>query len=107
MREWHELRAEGLGPIQRVAAAFQVGPPPECLPFPSFKVKVLERANGSFLAIPNVAPLDPDGYPTREAGHGSTIEEALEDTLRRFTHLLNQLEPRTEADFAWSDPSEF
>ena len=46
-------------------------------------------------------------HPTREAGHGSTIEEALEDTLRRFTHLLNQLEPRTEADFAWSDPSEF
>ena len=51
MPDWRELRVEGLGPIERVAAVFQISPPLERLPFVSFKVKVIERVNGTFLAV--------------------------------------------------------
>ena len=105
--DWHSMRIEGVGPISRVVAVFQIGPPLERLPFPSFKVKVLERANGSFLAIPNVTILEPDGLPGWEAGLGGTVEEALEDALRRFIHNFEMRKPGSDADFAWADPGEF
>lgn len=107
MSDWRELRVEGLGPIERVVAIFQIGPPLERLPFPSFKVKVIERGNGSFLAVLNVAVNGPDGHWDGEAGLGGTAEEALEDALRRFVRLLNERQTVSESDFIWSDPSEF
>ena len=56
MPDWRDLRLDGLGPITRVVAIFQVGPPLERLPFPSFKVKVIERAgaDGRYLAVLNI-----------------------------------------------------
>ena len=107
MTDWRRMRIDGLGPIERVVAVFRVGPPLERLPFPSFKVKVVERANGSFVAIPNVAVLASDGSPDWEAGLGRTIEEALEDALKRFVRILDERRPETDVDFAWSDSSEF
>lgn len=107
MPDWRELRVEGLGPIARVVAVFQVGPPLQRLPFSSFKVKVLERANGSFLAIPNVAALGQDGHPMWEAGLGDSLEEALEDALKRFVRNVDERMATSESQFAWSDPKEF
>ena len=107
MPDWRELRVAGLGPIDRVVAIFQVGPPLKRVPFPSFKVKVVERANGSFLAVLNLRPLGPDGHPDAEAGLGDTVEEALEDALRRFARIIDERKLNSEADFAWADPEEF
>ena len=107
MPDWRELLIDGLGPVERVVALFQIGPPLERLPFPSFKVKVIEHANGSFMAVPNVAARGPDGFPDWEAGSGSTVEEALEDTLRTFVRILGERQPLSESDFIWSDPTEF
>lgn len=107
MPGWRELRVKGLGPLDRVVAVFQVGPPLERVPFPSFKVKVIDRANGSFLAVANVATLGPDGHPTGEAGLGDSVDEALEDALRRFVRILDERKPNSEADFARSAPEEF
>jgi hypothetical protein len=107
MGDWRSMRVGGLGPIDRVVGVFQVGPPLERLPFASFKIKVLERSNGSFLAVPNVAVLAENGFPTGEAGLGGTLEEALEDALKRFVRLLDERMPESEADFVWSNPAEF
>lgn len=107
MTDWRALRVEGLGPIDRIVGVFQIGPPLERLPFPSFKVKVIERSNGSFLAALNVAIIADDGYPDGEAGLGETVEEALSDALHRFVRLLEERKPQSEADFSWSDPIEF
>jgi hypothetical protein len=109
MPDWRELRVEGLGPIERLVAVFHVGPPLEWLPFPSFKVKVLERlrADDSYVAILNVAPRGPNGYRDGQAGLGSTAEEALEDALRRFAKAVKERGPVTEDDFVWADPTEF
>ena len=107
MASWRELRVPGLGPVGRVAALFQVGPPLGRLPYPSFKVKVLERADGSFVAVPNLAALGPDGQPAWLAGLGPTADAALEDALRCLARSLDGRPHLTEADFAWADPAEF
>ncbi|WP_165247291.1 hypothetical protein [Paludisphaera soli] len=107
MLDWREMRVEGLGPISKVAAIFQVGAPLERLPFSSFKIKVLERRDGSFLAVPNVSALGADGHPSWDAGLGDTIDQALGDALERFARLLEELKPSNETDFSWADPTEF
>jgi hypothetical protein len=107
MGSWRELRVEGLGPVQRVAAMFQIGPPLANLPFPSFKVKVIERANGSFLAVPNVAVRAADGAPDWIGGLGASVEEALENALQYFVRNLGGRAELSEQDFVWSDPVEF
>jgi hypothetical protein len=107
MAGWRELRVDGLGPVERVVAVFQVGPPLARLPFPSFKVKVIERANGSFLACPNVVVRRTNGEADWIGGLGASVEEALEDALRRFVRNLGDRQELSEADFAWADPLEF
>jgi hypothetical protein len=107
MPDWRSLRIDGLGPIQRLAAVFQVGPPLARLPFPSFKVKVLERADGSFVAVLNVAIRAADGSPDWEAGLGDSVEEALEEALVRFARSLGDDGILSECAFAWADAGEF
>jgi hypothetical protein len=107
MSRWQDVLVDGFGPIDRVAAVFQVGPPLVRLPFSSFKVKVIERTDGSFLATPNVAVLGADGHPSWSAGLGDSIEEALVDALRQFARDFEDRADLTEAEFAWADPTEF
>ncbi len=104
---WRQIRFEGLGPISHVAAVFQVGPPLAALPFASLKVKVVERADGSFLGVPNVAVLASDGSPDWVSGLGGTVEEALADALHSFEMSLGGRSELSEACFAWAAPEDF
>lgn len=104
---WRALQIKGLGPVSRVAAVFQIGPPLADLPFASFKAKVIERGDGSFVAVLNVARRGPDGHPDGMAGLGDSIDEALEDALRRFAEVVRIDPPLLDQDFAWADPEEF
>src|SRR4051794_21063686 len=107
MADWQHLRVEGLGPVERVAAIFQVGPPLAWLPFASFKVKVVERPDGSFLGVPNVAVRAADGSPDWVGGLGDTVEEALEDALNYLVRSLDGRRDLPEDAFAWSDLHDF
>ena len=104
---WSCLRVKGLGPVERVAGMFQIGPPLQWLPFPSFKVKVLERGDGSFLGVPNVSVKGPDGSPQWTSGLGSTVEQALEDALNYFVKSLDDRRDWPETAFTWTDSEEF
>jgi hypothetical protein len=104
MRDWRNLKVEGLSPVARQAAVFQVGPPLARLPFASFKIKIIERSDGSFLGVPNVARRSTDGSPDWIAGLGPSIEEALEDSLRRFAKSAGG---GAEEDFEWAAPEDF
>lgn len=104
---WHDLSIENVTRIDRVADEFHVWAH-VTLPFPKFKVKVLERRNGDFLGIPNVAVKNlEDGTPVWISGIGNTVEQALEDALRCFLATVEGRVNLTEEDFEWSDPSEF
>ena len=106
MADWRALRVEGLGPVSREVAVFQVGPPLARLPFASFKVKIIERDNQSFLAIPNVARRLPDGSPDWTAGLGNSIDEALEDALRYFAESIGDGSDSLE-DYEWAAVEDF
>lgn len=51
---WEDIQHPDVFRIQRIAEVFEVWPGPD-LPFAKFKVKVIERADEQFLAVPNVA----------------------------------------------------
>jgi hypothetical protein len=107
MPDWQSLGIEGLGPVSRRAAEFQVGPPLDRLPFASFRVKVIERGDGSFLGVPNVAIRGPDGSPDWTAGLGGSVEEALEDALRWFVRSLGDRAEFAVDESIWSEPEDF
>jgi hypothetical protein len=80
-------------------------------PIAKMKVKVLDRSQGDFLAVPNLAFRDPtSGAHEYISGLGDTAEEAVNDLLVRFISEFRSQKPSnelTEADFEWSAPEEF
>jgi hypothetical protein len=96
--------------IERIAEVFEVRAGGN-LPFETFKVKVVERADGSFLAVPNVAVLDAiTRTPEWVAGVGASASEAVADALKYLdTEIEEQARgrPFRVNDFAWSDPDDF
>lgn len=107
MADWRTLNIVGLGPAGRVAATFQIGPPLAWLPFASFKVKVIERADGSFLGVPNVAVRSTDGMPDWISGLGDTVDDALEDALNYLVRSLGGREDLPVDSFVWADRDDF
>ena len=91
--------------IDRVCAVFEVHH--HNVPGAKFKIKVLERSLGDFLAVPNVVAREADGTPDHVSGLGSTSREALDDLLGRLTPWLSAANPDEADRFEWSDPRDF
>jgi hypothetical protein len=108
--DWTDVNTKGVIGIDRVAEVFEIWTD-ERLPFAKFKIKVLERKNGGFLGVPNVAVRNPvTGEPEWISGLGLTISEALADTLKSFFSEIDGHASQAMFDdcaFAWSDPEEF
>lgn len=108
MADWRTLRFQGYAVIARVAEVFEVGPPlPDPLPFASFTVKVLERADGSFAAHLNVAVRGEDGHPDGYAGLGDKPDEALADALEYFWRAIQKHGASRDEDFVWANLPEW
>ena len=106
MPDWRDIRVEGLAVRERIAAVFQISDSLARLPFAQFKVKVLERPDGSFFAIPNVA-FRRAGEADWIGGFGNTIDEALKDALFAFFGTLDKRQEFSDSDFCWSDPLDY
>ena len=105
--DWKSIRVDGFGALDRVVGEFVVGPPIRDLPIASFRIRVLERANGSFLAIPNIAVRDEQGQPDWVCGLGDSLEDAVKDCLEHLAKQIIARPVQTEADLAWSEPEDF
>jgi hypothetical protein len=103
---WKTIDLHGAAKIERVVGIFEVSDT-RGLPWPRYKIKVLERSSGSFVAVANVCVKDTKGAPDGEAGLGRTEVEALQDFITRFGERLNSRRDWRDADFDWSDPREF
>jgi hypothetical protein len=77
------------------------------VPGTKFKVKVVERSDGTFAAFPNVCLRAADGTPDGVAGLGATETEALEDALKWFMAELAKRAECQPEDFEWVDPVDF
>ncbi len=106
MNDWRDTNLHGCGDIARIVDVFQLGAPSVC-PFAFFKIKVLERQNGSFLAVPNVARLGTDGSPDWTSGLGNSANDALQDAIRWFVESVKGAGDLPVSEFEWADPADF
>lgn len=106
MRDWKDIRVQGINKIEKVIAEFNVWAI-DNVPYGKFKVKILEQPNGQYVGVPNVAVKNQDGIPDGISGLGRTENEALEDTIKYFLKSLEGRTDLTEDDFEWSDPHDF
>ncbi|WP_437335246.1 hypothetical protein [Sorangium sp. So ce394] len=103
--DWRKLNLYGAGCIARICGLYEVTD--TRIPGAKFKIKVMERDSGDFMACLNVCLKAPDGSPDWMVGLGRTDLEALEDALKRFTQDLSSRERVDDDDFEWSDPIDF
>jgi hypothetical protein len=104
--DWRAIDLRGAALISRVVGLFEV-----CdmrgIPWTKYKIKVLERSFGEFLAVPNVCAKDANGAPDWIGGLGRTQSEALQDLLTQMDEVLSSRTDWQVEDFEWSDPQDF
>src|SRR5262245_3865777 len=103
---WRDVKLFGATRISRVCGIYEIIETTK-VPGTKFKVKVLERGPGDFVAIPNICLKAPDGSPDGMAGLGRSEVEALQDALKWFMGELAKRDSCTPDDFEWSDPVDF
>ena len=104
--DWRNVELSGASSLSRLSSEYEVIAP-KVPQGGRFKIKVLERQDGTFIAMPNVCLRDPDGSPDWLAGKGDTDAEALENALRWFMAELAKRDQCQPEDFEWSDPVDF
>lgn len=102
---WRNNDLLGALAIDRVCDLFEIHHPR--IPGGRFKIKVLERGSGDYLAVPNVFVKSADGTPDHISGLGRSPGEALEDLLARFLPSLKNVATDDPEIFDWSDPHDF
>ncbi|WP_444917901.1 hypothetical protein [Microbulbifer sp. JMSA003] len=107
MNDWKVTDSDRFGPISKIVAIFEVGPPLKDLEIPCLKVKILEKENGRFAGIPNMAVLGKDNFPEWTSGFGKSPEEALIDTLEEFYKIAKELNKVSEEHFVYSEIGDF
>lgn len=104
---WKDLNIKGISKIEKVVAEFYIWSF-EKIPYGKFKVKIIENKRGSFIGIPNIAMKNQiDGAPEWISGRGSTVDEALEDTLKCFMEIIAERKNLDKEDFQWSYSEDF
>lgn len=103
---WKDIKIKDIPEIEKVVAEFEIGEVKRT-PWGKFRVKVLERQDGIFIAITNLRFIDHTGGENSGYGEGKTIEEALEKAIRNLMSYLPDDRELTEADFTVADPYDF
>jgi len=103
--DWKTIELFGAGAIDRVCAIYEISD--LRVPGTKFKVKVLERSIGDFIAVPNVYLRLADGTPDYISGIAKTQIEALRDLLKRFMPSLSRVTTDDSEQFEWADPHDF
>lgn len=86
---WKDIRLKYDGKIRRLADEFEVSMP-AVLPYCKMKVRIYEESDGRFRGRTDVMIVRKDGSPESSVGYGTTIEEALEDTIRYFVQMIEE-----------------
>ena len=106
---WQNLKIENVSKIEKTVAEFtiwMVG----VLPYAKMKIKIFESQSGWLTGRTDLQIKRKfDGSPECAIGHGGTIEEALEETIKCFNQMLKEdgLEKLTEENTEYSEYSDF
>ncbi len=106
---WHNLKLENVGKIEKTVAEFIIWMI-DILPYAKMKVKIYENQSGEYTGITDLRIKRKfDGSPESVIGYGSSIEEALEDTIKYFNTMLKEdgFDRLTEDNIENSESSDF
>lgn len=105
---WKDIRVDGIAKIEKCVAEFNVWEL-NISPYAKFKIKVFEDTDSKFAGYSNLQVIDEAGNYNSAVGYGSTLEEALNDTIRCFVSMTVWKAPEKwmESDFLCSDSFDF
>ncbi|WP_157604918.1 hypothetical protein [Schlesneria paludicola] len=102
---------DGIVRITRVVALFDIWVDTDLFPFLKMKVKVVEKSEGSYLALMNVHRRDrTSGETDYLSGFADTVDAAIADLLTTFVSEVREHVPEgglIDNDFEWSDHENF
>ncbi|WP_447887326.1 hypothetical protein [Serratia fonticola] len=106
---WQNIKIENVSKIEKTVAEFTVwmiG----VLPYAKMKIKVFESDSGCYTGKTDLQIKRKfDSSPECAIGHGDTIEEALENTIKYFNGMLKTdgFDELTEDCIEYSEWSDF
>ncbi|NMO19719.1 hypothetical protein HPC49_35275 [Pyxidicoccus fallax] len=103
--DWRAISLHGATGISRVTNVYEVQD--LRVPGTRYRIKVLERVQGDFLALPNMCVKNSGGEPEWISGLGRTEVDALQDAVSRTSEMLVSAARLATDDFEWSDPRDF
>ena len=103
---WKDIKIDDIAEIEKVVAEYEIGEIKKT-PWGKFRVKVLEKQSGTFVAITNLMYIDKTGFENAGYGEGSSEEEALEKAIRDLMQWLPDDKAVSDKDFTVSDPYDF
>lgn len=105
-KELKKVKIQGIAGIDKCVGEFEVWGV-EKIPYPKFKVKVLELSNGRYEGHTDLEVIDVDNDYYGAIMRGETIEEALEKTINYFIKLVSKVDNIDKSSFSYIDYSEF
>lgn len=106
MEDWKKIKIEGIAKIERLVDEFEVWEFDK-IPYGKFKVKVFETIDGKYTGRTNLMVMDKTNNFCAGIGKGSTVQDALADTIRYFYTLVDEVDNLTEKSFEYVDAVDF
>ena len=106
MEKWKEIKIPGIVKIERFIAEFEVWELAK-IPYGKFKVKIFESMDGSYTGRTNIMVVDRTNSFCAGIGKGSTVSDALQDTISFFYLLVDEVDDLTEESFKYVDSVDF
>ena len=106
MDDWKKIKIDYIAKIDRFVDEFEVWEFDK-IPYGKFKVKIFETADGKYEGKTNLRVKDKTDYFCAGVGFGKNVAETLEDTIRYFYSLIDEVEDLTENSFDYVDPNDF
>ena len=106
MDDWKKIKIDYIAKIERFVDEFEVWELNK-IPYGKFKVKIYETAAGGYIGRTNLMVKDKSDYFCAGIGHGKNVAETLQDTIRYFYSLIDEVEDLTENSFDYMDPDDF
>lgn len=106
---WKNIKIDNIGAIEKCVGEFQILAY-DILPYGKMKIKVYQRQDGMYYGYTDLKVRRKfDNSPEGAIGYGSSVEEALEDTIKYFMEILDEdySDGITEEDIEYSEYSDF
>ncbi|GCE51478.1 hypothetical protein EI42_05925 [Thermosporothrix hazakensis] len=103
-----KIQIDGISEIEEIVAIFSVWSIP-LFAYAQEKVKIVRQSNGKYRGIPmvKVKCKEEGKEPVWVQGQGTSVTEALENTIRLLFTAIIENEAETPEDFEWIPHYEF